>query len=538
VTSDAGRDQSPWWEQCVIYQVYPLSFQDSDGDGSGDLPGLLARLDHLSQLGVGAVWLAPVQPSPMADFGYDIADFTDVHPALGTLADLDRLIDELHRRGIKLILDFVPNHTSAAHPWFAESRSSRRSPKRDWYVWRDPAPGGGPPNNWLSRFGDSAWELDPGTGQCYYHAFLKEQPDLNWRNPQVRHAMAEVLRFWMRRGVDGFRVDAAAVLAEDALLRDDPPNPEFREGVTPPPERCRRAFTDDRPETLDYLAELREVVEEFPDRVLLGEVDTSGDRVVDFYGGERRRLHLPLNYRLIDTEWDARSIRRTIQDYLDLLPSHAWPSWAIGSHDKPRIAGCIGPAQARVAAMLLLTLRGTPILYTGDEIGMGDVPIPPERVQDPFERCVPGFGLNRDPSRAPMRWDAGPGAGFTSGSDPWLPIGEDVAACNVEVQGRDERSLLALYCRLLTLRREEPALRAGSWEAIPSGGEVLAYWRCLPRRTILVALNLGEAHVPLEFAGKGSVRLSTHLDRTGEAAAGTVHLRPHEGLVIVAVRRR
>jgi alpha-glucosidase len=521
-----------WWQRSVIYQVYPLSFQDTDGDGRGDLPGIIARLDHLSWLGVGAVWLGPVYPSPMADFGYDIADFTDVDPAFGTLDDLDRLIDGLHGRGIKLILDFVPNHTSSTHPWFLESRSARSSPKRDWYVWHDPGPDGGPPTNWLSRFGGSAWEFDARTGQYYYHAFLKDQPDLNWRNPQVRHAMADVLRFWMRRGVDGFRADAAAVLIEDDRLRDEPPNPEFTED-RPPPERLRHVFTDCRPETLDHLTELREVLDEFPDRVLLGEVDTSPDCIADFYGGDRPRLHLPLNYCLLDTAWDACSIEHAIRSYLDTLPPDAWPCWLLGSHDKPRIAGRIGQAQARVGAMLLLTLPGTPIIYAGDEIGIGDVPIRPEQVRDPFERQVPDYGLNRDPSRTPMCWDPSPTAGFTSGK-PWLPVGGDAERCNAEVQRADERSLLTLYRRLIALRGVNPALLAGSYEPVCARGSVLTYWRSLGDLRMFVALNLGGASEEVAFVGEGKVRLSTHLDRQSEWMHRTVCLRAHEGVIVEA----
>jgi alpha-glucosidase len=534
-SEQTGGDR-PWWQRSLIHQIYPLSFQDSNGDGLGDLSGIISRLDYLSWLGVDAVWLSPIYPSPMADFGYDIADFTSVDPVFGTLADLDRLIHDLHGRGIKLILDFVPNHTSNAHPWFGESRASRSNPKRDWYLWYDPAPDGGPPNNWLSRFGDSAWEFDAWTGQYYYHAFLKEQPDLNWRNPQVRCAMANVLRFWMKRGVDGFRVDAAAVLAEDALLRDDPPNPDYG-AETPPPERFRRVFTDNRPESLDYLAELHEVIDTFPDRVLLGEVDTAEDRVANFYGCGRRCLDLPLNYRLLDTCWDARTLKGLIQAYLDALPSDAWPCWVLGSHDKPRIASRIGSAQARIAAMLLLTLPGTPILYAGDEIGMGDTPIPPDQVRDPFERRVPGYGLNRDPQRAPMCWDTSPTAGFTAGT-PWLPIGGDADRCTVETQSQDERSLLTLYRRLIAYRLTQPVLLAGNYEPASGRENLLAFWRRLDDRRIFVALNLGGRPEELTLAHAGQVRLSTHLDRERERVERSLRLRPHEGVIVEPCRQQ
>jgi alpha-glucosidase len=521
----------PWWRAGSIYQIYPRSFQDSNGDGVGDLPGLISRLDYLQWLGIDAVWLSPVYPSPMLDYGYDIADFTGVDPLFGTLHDLDRLIAGLHARGIRLILDFVPNHTSDQHPWFREARASRDNPKRDWYVWSDPAPEGGPPNNWLSRFGGSAWEWDRATRQYYYHAFLKEQPDLNWRNPAMRQAMHEVLRFWMQRGVDGFRVDASAVLAEDALLRDDPPNPEFGEH-TPPPEKFKRVFTDDRPETLQYLAEFRRVIDEFPQRVLLGEVQGATDRIARFYGADHQRLlHLPLNYLLLDMPWDALSLQAGIDAYLQVVPEDAWPDWMLGSHDKPRTASRLGAQRARVAAMLLLTLPGTPIFYSGDEIGMGNVHIPPDRIRDPFEHLVPGYGLNRDPERAPMRWDASVNAGFTAG-EPWLPLGEGIDVCNVAAQRANERSILWLYKRLLELRHREPAFTAGTYRPLRNQGATFAFQRRLGDALRLILLNMSSAETRFVFQGRGRILLSTQLDRDGESVRGELRLRPDEGVIL------
>ncbi len=525
------RADLAWWQRDAIYQVYPRSFQDTNGDGIGDLPGLIARMDYLAWLGIGAVWLSPVYRSPMADFGYDIADFTSIDPLFGTLEDFDRLLEGLHARGIRLILDFVPNHTSDQHAWFIEARSSRTNSKRDWYVWSDAGADGGPPNNWLSRFGGSAWEWDEPTGQFYYHAFLKEQPDLNWRNPELRRAMADVLRFWLERGIDGFRVDASAVLIEDALLRDDPPNPDADE-QTPPPERLTRRFTDDRPETLECLAELRRVVDSFPDRVLLGEVQGETDRIARFYSTDHQRLlHLPLNFLLLDTPWDAVSMQAAVDAYLQVVPADAWPDWILGSHDKPRIATRIAEAQTRLAAMLLMTLRGTPIFYSGDEIGMRDVEVPPERVQDPFERLVPGYDLNRDPERAPMRWDCSANAGFTTGC-PWLPIGPDVERRNVHTQSTDDRSLLALYRGLLALRRGEPALMAGRQEPVRNQGAVLAFWRCLESRRLLIALNMSGRPTEFRFAGSGEVLLSTRLADAGKRVQRAVRLHADEGVIL------
>jgi alpha-glucosidase len=519
-----------WWKCCAIYQIYPRSFQDSNGDGVGDLPGLLSRIDHLAWLGIGAVWLSPVYRSPMLDFGYDISDYTDVDPVFGKLEDIDRLISALHARGIKLILDVVPNHTSDQHPWFVESRSSRHSPKREWYVWADPGPDGGPPNNWLSRFGGSAWEKDENTGQFYYHAFLREQPDLNWHNPDVRQAFAGVLRFWLKRGVDGFRIDASAVLAEDPLLRDDPPNPTF-DKQTPPPEKFKRVFTDARPETMDYIEEMRAVIDEFSNRVLLGEVQGGIGRIGHFYAGKRPRFHLPLNFLLLDSQWDAVSLAANLDQYLNAIPEGAWPDWILGSHDKPRIATIIGTKQARVAAMLLFTLPGTPIFYAGDELGMPNARIPPDLVRDPFEILVPGYGLNRDPERAPMRWDPSDKAGFTTGN-PWLPLENLSQACDVASQRTDEHSMLSLYHRLLAFRQREPALLAGRFEPLRSQGSVLLFQRCFDHRQLLIALNIADREQVVQIPGRYTVWLSTHLDRAPETGDSKLALRAAEGAIL------
>ncbi|YCI06970.1 alpha-amylase family glycosyl hydrolase (plasmid) [Ensifer sp. D2-11] len=518
-----------WWKSCSIYQIYPRSFHDSDGDGVGDLPGLLSRVDYLAWLGVGAVWLSPVYRSPMVDFGYDISDYTDIDPLFGTLADFDRVVDALHERRIRLILDVVPNHTSDQHSWFIESRSSRDNPRRDWYVWADPGPDGLPPNNWLSRFGGSAWEWDERTGQYYYHAFLREQPDLNWHNPAVREAFADVLRFWLRRGVDGFRVDASAVLAEDPLLRDDPPNPDF-DAEMPRTDKFKRVFTDIRPETMSYIEEMRAVLDAFPDRVLLGEVQEGFRHIGQFYGGERPRFHLPLNSLLLETDWDAASIAARIDQYINAIPDGAWPVWVLGGHDKPRIATRVGLQQARIAAMLLFTLSGTPIFFEGDEIGMPSSQISSEDACDPFEIRVPGFGLNRDPERAPMRWDASEKAGFTTG-EPWLPLGDDVAQRNVAVERGDERSLLSLYRQLIALRQTEPALLAGDFRPLRSRGNVLLFRRCTRDRQLLIALNVSDGSETVSLRGGGMVRLNTLLDRIGEPVDSQLYLRPNEGVI-------
>jgi alpha-glucosidase len=524
-----------WWQRGVVYQVYPRSYQDSDGDGVGDLPGITSRLDHLRWLGVDAVWISPVYPSPMADFGYDVSDYTGVHPLFGTMADFDALVTEAHGRGLKVILDFVPNHSSDQHPWFLESRSSRDNPKRDWYIWKDPAPDGGPPNNWLSNFGGPAWTLDAATGQYYYHAFLKEQPDLNWRNPEVVEAMLDVLRFWLDRGVDGFRIDVIWHMVKDAEFRDNPPNPAWTADQRPYDQHVH-AHSTDQPEVHDVIARMRGVFDGYDERVMIGEIYLPVERLVAYYGEEESGVHLPFNFQLILAEWDARHIEELIEEYEAALPADGWPNWVLGNHDQHRIASRVGAAQARVAAMLLLTLRGTPTIYYGDEIGMRDVPIPPDRVQDPFEKNVPGKGLGRDPERTPMQWTAGRNAGFTTG-EPWLPIADDYEQVNVEVQREAPDSMLSLHRRLIELRRGEPALEVGRYEPIRAEGDVLAYVRRARagEGDFLVVLNLGpEPHdfeVP-DSVTPGSVALSTHLDREGEPVTRGLRLRPDEGVVV------
>ncbi len=485
----AERRDTPWWERGVIYQIYPRSFQDSNGDGIGDLAGVIARLDYVAQLGVDAIWLSPIFPSPMADFGYDVVDYCGIEPLFGDLATFDRLISGIHARGLKLLLDFVPNHSSDQHPWFIESRSSRDNPKRDWYIWRDAGADGGPPNNWISDFGGSSWEWDEATGQYYLHAFLKEQPDLNWRNPELRAAMSDVLRFWLDRGVDGFRIDVIWHMVKHEAFPDNPLNPAWTPEVRER-DKLIQLHSTDQPEAHTISVEMRRLADSYGDRVLVGEIFLPNDRHAKWYGTpEQPQVHLPFNFQLIENSWDAASLRQIIADYEGSLPAFGWPNWVIGSHDAPRIAARIGEAQARVAAMLLLTLRGTPTLYQGDELGIGEVTIPPERMRDPQHLREPERGIGRDRSRTPMPWNDAPFAGFST-AQPWLPLNDDWRARNVAAQSADEHSMLRFYQKLLALRRSSSALTIGSFTLTDAEDEVLSYIRQAGDETLLIVLNL------------------------------------------------
>jgi alpha-glucosidase len=519
-----------WWKHGIIYQIYPRSFQDQDGDGVGDLKGIIRRLDYLVWLGVDAVWISPIYPSPMADFGYDVADYCDIDPLFGSLADFDALVRDAHARGLKVILDFVPNHTSDRHPWFRESRASRCSPKRDWYVWRD-GRNGGPPNNWVSQFGGPAWTCDAATGQYYLHSFLRQQPDLDWRNPEVRAAMLDVLRFWLDRGVDGFRVDVIRLLIKDAGLRDNPDNPSYQPGQ-PEIHRFLPVHNADQPEVHAVIREMRAVLDRYDERVLIGEIYLPLERLVAYYGEDLSGAHLPLNFQLILTAWNAREIARLIEEYENALPAGGWPNWVLGNHDQPRIAARVGEAQARVAAMLLLTLRGTPTMYYGDELGFGRVTIAPEAMRDPWERNEPGLGVSRDPSRTPFHWDGSRHGGFTTGQ-PWLPLDPGYPDRNVERLRHDPTSILTLYRWLIALRRQHRALRYGDFRLVAVAGDVLAYERRLRGERLLVALNFGHTPhpVPLPADGEAIVLASTHLDRDGPVTQ--LGLREDEGVVVL-----
>jgi alpha-glucosidase len=523
-----------WWQTGVIYQIYPRSFQDSNGDGIGDLRGIVQRLDYLQWLGIKAIWISPVYPSPMADFGYDISDYTDIHPLFGKMNDFDELLKEAHNRGIKVVLDLVPNHTSHKHPWFLESSSSRDNPKRDWYIWKDAKPDGGPPNNWLSVFGGSAWEWNEETGQYYYHAFLKEQPDLNWRNPEVQEAMLDVMRFWLDKGVDGFRVDVMWHMIKDAMFRDNPHNPNYQSHQATY-EQVLPVYSTDQPEVHDIVHRMRHVLDQYDERMMIGEIYLPISRLVTYYGIDNKGAHLPFNFLLISVPWDAPTIAALIDEYEGALPAGGWPNWVLGNHDQPRITSKVGMAQARVAAILLLTLRGTPTIYYGDEIGMQDIAIPFEEVQDPQGLNMPDKNLSRDPARTPMQWDNSINAGFTTGK-PWLRIDKAYPRKNVISEKENPYSILNLYKRIIALRNNEPALNAGQYRPVMSDNKLIAYIReATGGKKFLIVLNL--SHAPAYFKCgmeniKGKVVLSTSPELEGSFVTNSIPLNGDEGIIV------
>jgi alpha-glucosidase len=524
--------QTYWWQTGVIYQIWVRSFYDSNGDGIGDLAGIVEKLDYIQALGADAIWLSPIFPSPWADAGYDVSDFCNVHPQLGGLADVDRLVSESHQRNIRVILDWLVNHTSDRHPWFEDARSRRGSKYRDWYVWADPKSDGSPPNNWLGVFGGSAWTLDEATGQYYFHAFLPEQPDLNWRNPQVVEAMHDNLRFWLQRGIDGFRLDALDMLLEHPELPDNPPNPDF-DPSGPLDMKVFQKYTRNQLGIHELVAGMRKVCDEFESRVLLGEMYVGPDQMVSYYGTpELPELHLPLNPQFLRQRWDADEMAKAIGHYLDAVSAYGWPTWALSNHDINRLTQRAQSEQPRVAAMLLLTLRGTPSIYYGDEIGMHDVEVPRDLIEDPQGKAQPHRA--RDVARTPMQWNDGLNAGFTTGS-PYFPIAGDYRQINVAAQEQDPRSLLALYRRLLALRKTEPALARGIQTPVVRRAPLLVYRRELPERRLLVILNMAGDDLTFDFselASSATMLVSTFLDSHNKLVEDEIAIRGNEGVVL------
>ena len=540
------RDEAPgaalpaaWWRDGVLYQIYPRSFADSDGDGVGDLPGVVSRLDHLAWLGVDGIWLNPTMPSPNRDWGYDVADYCAVDPALGTLADVDALVAAAGERRIRVLLDLVPNHTSDRHAWFQDALRGRDAAHRDFYVWADPGPDGEPPNNWQSSFGGSAWTLHEPTGQMYLHNFLPEQPDLNWWNEEVREAFDDILRFWFARGVAGFRIDVCHAIVKDRELRDDPhARPEDHPLVR---ERgLREAYSKNRPEVHDVLRRWRRVAaEEDPPRILVGETYVLDlEHLIPFYGHGDDELNLAFNFLFVHAPLAAEPMREIVEGVEARLPADAWPVYTGSNHDAGRLvtrwAGG-DERRSRLALTLLLTLRGTPFLYYGDEIAMPDVPLDPAHALDPVPHRTGDRRRNRDPCRTPMQWSAEPGAGFTVSGDTrtWLPIG-DAAARNVADQREDPGSTLHLVRDLIALRRARGDLRGGAYATLPAPAGAWAYRR---GDGTIVALNLSDAPVTVDGV-MGTVLVGTDRDRHGGTCEGRVDLAAWEGVVVHVSRGR
>lgn len=532
-----------WWQKGIIYQIYPRSYQDSNGDGIGDLNGIRQRLDYIQSLNVQAVWLSPIYPSPMHDFGYDVADYCGIHPMFGTMADFDQLLTAVHDRDMKLILDLVPNHSSDEHPWFVESRSNRDNPKRDWYIWRDPAPDGGPPNNWLSFFGGPAWTFDTHTEQYYLHQFVTQQPELNYRNPEVLAAMLDAMRFWLDKGVDGFRVDVIWLMLKDEKFRDEPLNPDW-DGVNPH-NRIEHIRTMNLPGVHAIIQQMRAVLDAYEGRMMVGEIYLPNEELVKYYGAKRAdgsfdECHLPFNFQLIRMPWQAEAVRKAVDAYDAALPEGAWPNWVMGNHDQHRVASRIGADQARVANMMLLTLRGTPTNYYGEEIGMENVVIPSELIQDPPAVNQPEIAhiVGRDPERTPMQWDDGPNAGFApQGVSPWLPVAPDYSSRNVKQQESEPGSMLRLYRALSAIRGREAALSVGAYASLESGHtDVFAFRRDKSGAdSFLVVLNFGGEALKVDLSAveeKANVEISTTLVRDGWVTLADLQLEGNEGLLL------
>ncbi|MFT3764999.1 MAG: alpha-glucosidase [Minicystis sp.] len=555
-----AANEIPWWKRTTVYQVYPRSFADANGDGIGDLQGLIDRLDYLHDLGVETLWLSPFYRSPQADFGYDISDHFDVSPEYGTREDVRRLIDAVHARGMKIVFDMVLNHTSDQHPWFVESRGARSGPKRDYYLWRDGARPGGkaPPNNWRSMLGGSGWHYDEATEQWYWASFLPFQPDLNYRNPEVKRAMLDVVRHWFAEGVDGFRLDIFNAIYKDASFADNPfslrplPSEDNPHGFFQ-----RHVHTIDHPDTIAFARELRAVAEEFsdPPRFLVGEVFGDAQTLRRYCGEEADGLHLVFLFQTLRTRLRGASVRALIRAFEHAFPDPYVPTYVFGNHDRPRLAhkldGC--PDKAKLLATLQLTARGVPFIYYGEEIGMGNHDIPLDEGRDPVAaryRFVPGWLarylrrhgilMNRDECRAPMQWHHGPNAGFApEHASPWLPVHPGHAEVNVAAQEGDPASLLNCYRSLLRLRRERPALHGGGLVLLDEPGlprDVVAYRRAhedgARREDVDVFLNFGDRPRVLDLsAHRGRAAFSSL--RCAIAAPDAAHtLAPHEGLVL------
>ncbi|MDP8983187.1 MAG: alpha-glucosidase [Acidobacteriota bacterium] len=531
-----------WWRKAVFYEIYPRSFQDTNGDGIGDLKGITQRLPYLAELGIDAIWITPFSPSPQVDFGYDVSDYENVDPQFGTLADFDKLVAEAHKRKIRIIMDLVLNHTSDQSEFFKQSRSSRDSPYRDWYIWRD-GKDGGPPNNWSSEFGPTAWTLDEKTGQYYYHYFYTQQPDLNWRNPEVEKRMFDSVRFWLKRGADGFRLDAINWLFEDPEWRDNPMLPDFRRGSKTEHQQEVK-YNRDQPETHDVLRRLRQVAAEFgPDRVLIGEIWVpSMTQLTEYYGVNNDELQLPFNFFFTQVPKLDAALFRAEVDKAEKALKGRWTTWVLSNHDLVRAVNRFGDGRndkkiEKLLATMLLTLRGSPFIYYGEELGM--VTTPPksrDEVRDPVGKLYWPNEKGRDGERTPMQWTSGRNAGFTTGQ-PWLPVPPSAGKNNVAAEESDPTSVLNYYKRMIAVRRASPALLSGDYTPLGDDPHVFAYRRHAEGQTYVIALNMSpeEHKVSLgkPLAPSGKLVLDTDGPDHGTVELWDLHLRPYEALVIL-----
>jgi len=487
-----------WWRDGIIYQIYPRSFSDSNNDGIGDLTGISLKLDYLKELGIDAIWLSPIFPSPDVDFGYDVADYTSIDPKFGTMQDFQTLVKEANKRDIHIILDLVLNHTSDQHHWFLESKKSKDNPYHDWYLWHDPKPDGSPPNNWFSIFGGRAWEYDPNLDQYYYHMFYKQQPDLNWRNPEVREAMLDVFRFWLQQGVDGFRLDVFNIYFKDAELKDNPTKAGIR-GFD------RQIHINDvsQPEMYPLLKEIRSIMDEFKDTYVVGETFLADPKKTASYCGEDK-LHAAFNFNFAENRWHPKRFLNSALNWYQSLSADAWPNNFLSNHDMKRAASRYSldenDRRAKVAGALLLTIKGTPFMYYGEEIGLRDIPIrKKEDVLDPIGKYYWPFHKGRDGCRAPMQWNADHNAGF-SDAEPWLPVHKNYPTRNVEQQLADPNSLLHFFKKLIQVRKAEPALQRGDFLPLNTDPrQTLAFTRTYQEDTLLVLLNFSSREIAWEM---------------------------------------
>jgi alpha-glucosidase len=536
MTEPSGQSESPWWKTAVLYQIYMRSFADSNADGIGDLRGVIDHLDHLEWLGIDGIWLSPITVSPNADWGYDVSDYYSVQPELGTIEQFDELVSLAGERSIRVLLDLVPNHTSDEHQWFSDSRASRTSQSRDWYVWADLKPDGSMPNNWVSSFGGSAWTLDAGTGQYFLHNHLPAQPDLNWWNAQVREEFDRVMRFWLDRGVAGFRIDVCNVIIKDAELRDNPPataDDDFEAQLF----GQRAVYNCNRPEVHEVIRRWRTLAESYDEpRVLVGETPVPVDKLAEYYGDGSDELHLAFNFPFITSALEADAMRQVVEDTEARLPEGAWPAWTGSNHDMARFSSRWAQGderKARLALMVLLCLRGTPVLYQGDEIGLCDSEVAHADMRDPLGVLYWPAYAGRDAMRTPMPWRHAPGGGFTGvRTHPWLPLG-DTASCNVEDQRRDPTSMLNLARDLISLRKQTEDLRTGSYETATVAEGVVAegLWAWRRGDSILVVVNMSDSEAHLEGV-RGRIVISTLRKQDGDARDGALVLEPWEGLVV------